>query len=115
MVTALAITTHQRRTGTPRAGASRRGRQVFTHAAAGWNSSTQHLRQIRTLPLRYLVGRDRRGKRPGLALCNEVERSLVGTHSRRGAVTNVLQPPDEARMELMVAMSHDRQLAADTT
>ncbi len=47
-----------------------------------------------------------------LALCREVERSRSARILGAARWTNAfLQPPDEARMELMVAMSRDRQLA----
>lgn len=47
-----------------------------------------------------------------LAFCREVERSRSARILGASRWTNAfLQPPDEARMELMVAMSRDRQLA----
>jgi len=47
-----------------------------------------------------------------LAFCREVERSRSARILGAARWSNVfLQPPDEARMELMVAMSRDRQLA----
>ena len=49
-----------------------------------------------------------------LAFCHEVERSRSARILGAAHWTNAfLQPPDEARMELMAAMSHDRQLAAE--
>ena len=47
-----------------------------------------------------------------LAFCHEIERSRSARILGASRWTNAfLQPPDEARMELMVAMSRDRQLA----
>ena len=129
MVTALAITTHQPdELATLRVLASRRGRPGFC---------TTLLRELEQLhpsiygqieTLRFDLQGANVGSYSafaladaiaeanvfGLAFCNEVERSRSARILGAAQWTNAfLQPPDEARMELMVAMSHDRQLAAE--
>lgn len=47
-----------------------------------------------------------------LSFCHEVERARSARVLGASRLTNVfLQPPDEARIELLVAMSNDQQLA----